>query len=102
MGVLCAPHAATHVPLARRVTQRRQAFWQSVTPCAHAVGSVIWSLVRSTVSQSSPVASIGGCFIRGRPRAMTPKIARFLAAHQPATPCLVLDVDRVEANYRSL
>ena len=25
---------------------------------------------------------------------MTPKIARFLAQHKPATPCLVLDVDR--------
>lgn len=34
--------------------------------------------------------------------AMTPKIARFLAEHAPATPCLVLDVDRVEQNYRAL
>ncbi len=33
---------------------------------------------------------------------MTPKVARFLAVHQPATPCLVLDIDRVEANYRAL
>ena len=33
---------------------------------------------------------------------MTPKIARFLAQQQPATPCLVLDVDRVEANFRAL
>lgn len=33
---------------------------------------------------------------------MTSKIARFLADHQPATPCLVLDVDRVEANFRAL
>ena len=33
---------------------------------------------------------------------MTPKIARFLAQHQPATPCLVLDIDRVEANFRAL
>jgi ornithine decarboxylase len=33
---------------------------------------------------------------------MTPKIARFLAEQQPATPCLVLDVDRVEDNYRAL
>ena len=33
---------------------------------------------------------------------MTPKIARFLADRQPATPCLVLDVDRVEENYRTL
>lgn len=33
---------------------------------------------------------------------MTPKIARFLAEHQPATPCLVLDLDRVEDNYRAL
>ena len=33
---------------------------------------------------------------------MTPKIARFLAQHQPVTPCLVLDVDRVEENFRTL
>jgi ornithine decarboxylase len=33
---------------------------------------------------------------------MTPKIARFLAQHQPATPCLVLDVDRVEENFCTL
>jgi ornithine decarboxylase len=33
---------------------------------------------------------------------MTPKIARFLAEQQPDTPCLVLDVDRVEANFRAL
>ena len=33
---------------------------------------------------------------------MTPKIARYLASYQPATPCLVLDVDRVEANFRAL
>jgi ornithine decarboxylase len=33
---------------------------------------------------------------------MTPKIARFLAHAQPATPCLVLDLDRVEENYRAL
>jgi ornithine decarboxylase len=30
------------------------------------------------------------------------KIARYLAVHQPATPCLVLDVDRVESNFRTL
>jgi len=33
---------------------------------------------------------------------MTPKIAHFLAEQQPATPCLVFDVDCVEANYRTL
>ncbi len=33
---------------------------------------------------------------------MTPKIAQFLADHQPATPCLVLDIDRVEENFRAL
>jgi len=33
---------------------------------------------------------------------MTPKIARYLADHQPATPCLVFDVDRVDANFRAL
>jgi ornithine decarboxylase len=35
-------------------------------------------------------------------RRMTPKVARFLADVRPATPCLVLDVDRVEDNYRAL
>jgi ornithine decarboxylase len=33
---------------------------------------------------------------------VAPKIARFLAERRPATPCLVLDVDRVEQNYRAL
>lgn len=33
---------------------------------------------------------------------MNPKIAAFLRLHAPATPCLVLDVDTVEANYRKL
>ena len=33
---------------------------------------------------------------------MTPKIARFLDVHQPATPCLVMDIDRVEENYHAL
>lgn len=33
---------------------------------------------------------------------MTPKIAQFLADSQPATPCLVFDVDRVEENFRAL
>ena len=33
---------------------------------------------------------------------MTHKVAQFLADHQPATPCLVLDVDRVEENFRAL
>ena len=33
---------------------------------------------------------------------MTPKIARFVADHTLSTPCLVLDVDRVEQNYRRL
>ncbi|HEV7265716.1 MAG TPA: type III PLP-dependent enzyme [Falsiroseomonas sp.] len=33
---------------------------------------------------------------------MNPKIAAFLRAHEPATPCLVLDVDTVAHNYRRL
>lgn len=33
---------------------------------------------------------------------MTPKLARFIAEQQPATPCLVLDLDRVEANFRAI
>ncbi len=33
---------------------------------------------------------------------MTPKVARFLAYNQPATPCLVLDIGRVESNFRAL
>jgi ornithine decarboxylase len=34
--------------------------------------------------------------------AMTPKVARFLRENEPATPCLVLDVDRVAENYARL
>ena len=33
---------------------------------------------------------------------MNPKIASFLRDHAPATPCLVVDVDRIEQNYRRL
>ncbi len=33
---------------------------------------------------------------------MTPKIERFLADRQPETPCLVVDLDRVEENYRAM
>ena len=33
---------------------------------------------------------------------MTPKIARYLADNEVATPALVVDLDRVEANYRAL
>ena len=33
---------------------------------------------------------------------MTPKVARYLAVNQPATPCLVLDVDRVAENFGRL
>src|SRR3712207_932158 len=33
---------------------------------------------------------------------MTPKVAAFLRDSVPATPCLVLDLDRVEENYRRL
>jgi ornithine decarboxylase len=34
--------------------------------------------------------------------AMTQKISRFLADHAPPTPCLVVDLDQVAANYRKL
>jgi len=33
---------------------------------------------------------------------MTPKIARFLAGEPPAFPCLVFDLERLEANFRNL
>ncbi|MDA8049133.1 MAG: type III PLP-dependent enzyme [Rhodospirillales bacterium] len=33
---------------------------------------------------------------------MTPKIARFLVERQPPAPCLVFDLDRLEANFRTL
>ncbi len=33
---------------------------------------------------------------------ITPKIAKFLAEQQPATPCVVVDLDVVEHNYRVL
>ncbi|GGJ03158.1 ornithine decarboxylase [Neoroseomonas lacus] len=34
--------------------------------------------------------------------AVTPKIAQYLRESAPATPCLVVDVDRIEQNYRRL
>jgi ornithine decarboxylase len=34
--------------------------------------------------------------------AMTPKIEHFLAGRVPATPCLVVDLDRVEENYLAM
>ncbi len=49
--------------------------------------------------QLTPAAWIRRASSQGRPGAMTPKIARFLSEQQPATPCLVLDVDRVEAEF---
>ena len=33
---------------------------------------------------------------------MTDRISRFLAETQPETPCLVVDLDVIEANYREL
>src|SRR6202453_6239 len=87
---MCTPHAATHVPLAL-----------SGYATTSSVLANVWSLVRSTVSSTPPIALTGGRHRRG-PGAMTPKIARFLAQQQPATPCLVLDVDRVEDNFRAL
>jgi ornithine decarboxylase len=33
---------------------------------------------------------------------VTPKIERFLTDRQPETPCLVVDLDRVEDNYRAM
>ena len=33
---------------------------------------------------------------------MTPKIAKFLAVEKPPTPCLVLDLDRVEENFAAM
>ena len=39
---------------------------------------------------------------KGKVGAMTPKIARYLDVQAPATPCLVVDVDRVEERYRAL
>ncbi len=33
---------------------------------------------------------------------MTPKIARFLERERPETPCLVVDLDVIDANYRAL
>ncbi len=40
--------------------------------------------------------------MEGGQGAMTPKITHFLLEQRPVTPCLVLDVDRVEANFRAL
>ena len=87
---MCTPHAATHVPLAL-----------SGYATTSSVLAIVWSLVRSTVSSTPPIALTGGRYIGG-PGAMTPKIAQFLREQQPATPCLILDVDRVEDNFRAL
>jgi ornithine decarboxylase len=40
--------------------------------------------------------------IKERQGAMTPKIARFLSDVAPATPCLVLDLERVAENYAAI
>jgi len=40
--------------------------------------------------------------MEGGQGAMTPKITHFLLEQRPVTPCLVLDVDRVEANFLAL
>ena len=40
--------------------------------------------------------------VLGKFAAMNVKIARFLETHQPPTPCLVVDLDIVRANYRAL
>src|ERR1700722_5891162 len=84
-GVLCGPHAATHVPLALGLRNDVKRSGNPDSAGEVPSGSFVWSLVRSTVSQSTLVASSGERFIRGRPRAMTQKIARFLAEQQPAT-----------------
>ncbi len=84
-------------------TQQRTCLWPSwLRNDVKRSGNSFRSLVRSTVSSTTPVASIRRASYRGRCGAMTPKIAQFLAEQQPVTPCLVLDVDRVEANFRAL
>ena len=94
-----------------RPTQQRTCLWplglrndvkRSGNPGFALAGTFVWSLVRSTVSSTYARRLIRRAFSQGRRGAMTPKIARFLAEQQPATPCLVLDVDRVEANFRAL
>ena len=76
------------MPLTLEVTQRRQAFWQSAGSFDRSV-NFARRLFR-------------GERLPGRAGAMTPKIACFLAAQKPATPCLVLDVDRVAENFCAL
>lgn len=60
-------------------------------------------------SRSKPQAIRRSNNARGRkqdseqtPGGITPKIARFLKEQRPATPCLVVDLDVVEANYKKL
>ena len=43
-----------------------------------------------------------GLSTSANPRAVSPRIARFLADEVPATPCLVIDLDVVEERYRAL
>src|ERR1700692_769191 len=48
-GPMCTPHAATHVPLAL-----------SGYATTSSVLAIVWSLVRSTVSSTPPIALTGG------------------------------------------
>ncbi len=43
-----------------------------------------------------------GLSTSANPRAVSPRIERFLADEAPATPCLVIDLDVVEERYRAL
>ena len=89
-GPMCIPHAATHVPLAL-----------SGYATTSSVLAIVWSLVRSTVSSTPPIALTGGRSQRG-PGCDDSKNRPIPCEQQPATPCLVLDVDRVEDNFRAL
>jgi ornithine decarboxylase len=49
-----------------------------------------------------PVASLKAGISKKRLVVMTPKVAAFLGQSALATPCLVMDLDRVAENYRAL
>jgi ornithine decarboxylase len=49
-----------------------------------------------------PVAFLQGGLLKKRLVVMTPKVAAFVGQSALATPCLVMDLDRVAENYRAL
>ena len=91
-GPMCVSHAATHVP------QALSGYLNDVKRSGNRL--VAGSFDRFVKLRPSPAG--WARHIEGPGAMNSTKIARFLQRTQPATPCLVLDVDRVEENFRAL